>query len=61
MYFGSILLFFSFVILSSSILALSVWIMICFFYYFIARYEEKLLINKYGDEYEEYHKKVPIS
>ena len=60
MYFGSILLFFSFVILSNSILAFSIWIIICFFYYFIARYEEKLLVNKYGYDYEEYQKKVPL-
>ncbi|MDD2352807.1 MAG: isoprenylcysteine carboxylmethyltransferase family protein [Atribacterota bacterium] len=60
MYFGSILLFFSFVILSNSVLALLVWILICIFYYFISRYEEKLLINKFGDEYKEYQKKVPM-
>jgi protein-S-isoprenylcysteine O-methyltransferase Ste14 len=60
MYFGSTLLFFSFVILSNSVLALLVWILICVFYYFISRYEEKLLINKFGDEYKEYQKKVPM-
>ena len=60
MYFGSIFLFFSFVILSNSVLAFLIWIVICFFYYFIARYEEKLLVNKYGDKYEEYQKKVPM-
>ena len=60
MYFGSILLFFSFVILSNSVLALLVWILICIFYYFISRYEEKLLINKFGDKYKEYQKKVPM-
>ena len=60
MYFGSILLFFSFVILSNSVLALVVWILICVFYYFISRYEEKLLINKFGDKYKEYQKKVPM-
>jgi len=60
MYFGSILLFFSFVILSNSVLALLVWILICVFYYFISRYEEKLLINKFGDKYKEYQKNVPM-
>ncbi len=60
MYFGSILLFFSFVILSNSILTFLVWIVICVFYYFISRHEEKLLINKYGDKYKEYQKRVPM-
>lgn len=57
MYFGSVLLFFSFVILSYSILSFCIWIVICFFYYFVSRYEEKLLINKFGDKYKEYQKK----
>jgi protein-S-isoprenylcysteine O-methyltransferase Ste14 len=60
MYFGSTLLFFSFVILSNSVLAFLVWIVICMFYYYISRFEEKLLINKYGDKYKEYQKKVPM-
>jgi len=60
MYLGSILLFFSFVILSNSVLAFLIWIFICVFYYFISRYEEKLLINKFGDKYKEYQKKVPM-
>jgi protein-S-isoprenylcysteine O-methyltransferase Ste14 len=60
MYFGSVILFFSFAILSNSILAFLVWIVICFFYYFISRHEEKLLINKFGDKYREYQEKVPM-
>jgi len=60
MYFGSILLFFSFVILGYSILAFLVWLVIGFFYYFISRYEEKLLIKKFGDKYREYQKRIPM-
>ncbi len=60
MYLGSILLFLSFVILSYSILAFLFWLVICVFYYFISRHEEKLLINKFGDKYKEYQKKVPM-
>ncbi len=60
MYFGSILLFFSFVVFSYSILAFLVWLIICFFYYFISRYEEKLLIDQFGDSYREYQKRVPM-
>jgi len=60
MYFGSILLFFSFVILSHSILAFLVWLVMGVFYYSISRYEEKLLIKKFGDKYREYQGKVPM-
>jgi protein-S-isoprenylcysteine O-methyltransferase Ste14 len=60
MYFGSVFLFFSFVVLSSSILAFLIWLLICLFYYFMSRYEEKLLINKFGNKYKEYQKRVPM-
>lgn len=60
MYFGSMLVFFSFVILSNSVLALLVWFVICIFYYFVSRYEEKLLVSKFGYEYREYQKNVPM-
>jgi len=60
MYFGSVLLFFSFVIISYSILAFTVWLVIAVFYYYISRYEEKLLIKKFGDKYKEYQEKVPM-
>lgn len=60
MYFGSILLFLSFVVLSYSVLSFLVWLVICFFYYFISKYEEQLLIMQFGDAYREYRKKVPM-
>jgi protein-S-isoprenylcysteine O-methyltransferase Ste14 len=34
-------------------------IVIIIFYNYIARYEEKLLTEKFGTEYEEYMKQVP--
>jgi protein-S-isoprenylcysteine O-methyltransferase Ste14 len=30
------------------------------FYWYISRYEEKLLIDRFGDEYRDYRKKVPM-
>ncbi len=60
MYFGSMLLFFSFVVLSNSILAFLVCIVIAVFYYFISLNEEKLLIKKFCDRYKEYQEKIPM-
>jgi protein-S-isoprenylcysteine O-methyltransferase Ste14 len=60
MYFGSILLFLAFVILSASVIALIIFVIIVLFYYFLCRYEERLLIEKLGDEYKNYMKKVPM-
>lgn len=60
MYFGSILLFLSFVVFSYSILSFLVWLVICLFYYFISKYEEQLLIKQFGDVFREYRKKVPM-
>ena len=60
MYFGSILLYLCFVVLSLSIFGLIVFIVIVIFYYYLCRYEEKLLIEKFGDKYIQYMKKVPM-
>lgn len=60
LYFGSILIFFSFVVLSYSILAFLAWLVICFFYYFVSLHEEKLLIKRFGEKYKEYQKRVPM-
>jgi protein-S-isoprenylcysteine O-methyltransferase Ste14 len=60
MYFGSILTFLSFVILSLSVVALVVFVAIILFYYYLCRYEEQLLIEKLGDEYKNYMKTVPM-
>jgi len=60
MYFGFILIYLAFVILSLSIIAFIIFIIICIFYYYISRYEEQLLIEKIGDEYKDYMKKVPM-
>ena len=59
-YLGSILLYLGFIILSLSLLSTLVWFIIIIFYYMISRYEEKLLIQRFGSVYEEYKKKVPM-
>jgi len=59
-YLGSILLYFGFIIISLSVVAFCIWIIIIIFYYFISRYEEKLLIDKLGIQYEKYMNEVPM-
>ncbi len=59
-YLGSILLYLALIIISLSIVAFCIWIIIILFYYFISRYEEKLLIDKLGSQYEEYMNEVPM-
>ena len=60
MYLGSILIFLSVVVLSLSLIATMIFIAVVIFYYFLCRYEEKVLIEKLGKEYTDYMKKVPM-
>jgi len=60
MYFGSILTYLAFVIISASVIALVIFFVVVIFYYYLCRYEENLLIEKLGDEYKKYMKKVPM-
>jgi len=60
MYFGSILTYLGFVVLSASVIALVIFFIVVIFYYYLCRYEEKLLIEKLGDKYRNYMEKVPM-
>ena len=59
-YLGSILFYLALLLLSISISAAIVWLIIIGFYHYLALYEEKLLVKKFGTEYTEYMKKVPM-
>lgn len=59
-YVSAVLFYLGLLLLSPSILAAIIWIFIMVFYYFISRYEERLLLEKFGDAYAEYMKKVPM-
>ena len=60
MYFGSILTYLGFVILSFSVIALIVFVIVVIFYFFLCRYEEQILLEKLGDQYKNYMKKVSM-
>ena len=59
-YLGSILSILGLVIITLSILSFIIWLITVIFYYYVSRFEEKLLIAKFGQEYEDYMRKVPM-
>ncbi len=60
MYLSAILLYLGLLCFTLSISAVIVWLIAIVFYCFIASYEEKLLLEKFGDVYREYQSHVPM-
>jgi len=59
LYGGSLLFYLSLFLATLSLAALVVWCLLAVFYNFIAAYEERLLLNRCGDEYRRYQHSVP--
>jgi len=59
-YLGAILLYLGLIVLTLSLLSAIFWIIIILFYYYISRYEEKILIHEFGDQYKKYMEEVPM-
>jgi protein-S-isoprenylcysteine O-methyltransferase Ste14 len=59
-YLSEILLYFGLLILNISLAAAVVWIIGIAFFHYISRYEESILLARFGKEYEQYMKKVPM-
>ena len=59
-YLGGILMYLAALVLTLSMTAAITWVFIILYYGFLARYEEKLLIEKFGDEYRLYMQQVPM-
>ena len=59
-YLGAILMYMAALVLTLSLAAAAIWIFIILYYRFLARYEEKLLIGKFGDDYRQYMTQVPM-
>jgi len=59
-YLGGILMYLAALVLTLSMTAAIIWVFIILYYGFLARYEEKLLIEKFGDEYQLYMQQVPM-
>lgn len=58
-YLGSMLVYIGLIISTLSLLSLGLFIFIFVFYNYVANYEEKLLLEKFGKEYKKYQQKVP--
>jgi protein-S-isoprenylcysteine O-methyltransferase Ste14 len=59
-YLSEILLYIGFLILSISLAAVSVLLIAIVFLDYISRYEERLLLTRFGEEYKEYMQEVPM-
>lgn len=58
LYMSAILFYLTLIISTVSIISLALWILIFFFYNFIAGYEEKLMEKKFGEEYISYKRRT---
>ena len=59
-YLSEILLYLALICLSISLAAAIVWILTIVFLHFISRYEERLLLERFGEAYEQYMREVPM-
>lgn len=59
-YLGSILFYLSALVLFFSIAAACIWVFIILFHIFLCKHEEKLLLMKYGKDYEQYMSETPM-
>lgn len=59
-YLGEIMFYLGLLILSISLAALLVWFVAILFLHYISRYEEKLLLARFGEEYHQYMSEVPM-
>ncbi|MBN1108416.1 MAG: isoprenylcysteine carboxylmethyltransferase family protein [Bacteroidales bacterium] len=59
-YLGEILLYLGMLFFSLSVASMVVWLLAVIFLHLISRYEEKILIEHFGEEYRIYMKEVPM-
>ena len=59
-YLGALLFYLGLLAFSFSFVAAVVWVAIIGFYVLISKHEERLLLQKFGKDYEDYMKEVPM-
>lgn len=59
-YLGAILFYLSFLTVFFSMVTAFVWVVTILFYIYLCKHEEKLLIEKFGNDYEQYRSETPM-
>jgi len=59
-YLSEMLFYLSLLVFRTSLAALGIWIIVVLFLHYISRYEEKLLLERFGDDYRQYMRDVPM-
>jgi protein-S-isoprenylcysteine O-methyltransferase Ste14 len=59
-YLSEILLYLGFLVLSTPLAGVVIWIIVICFLHYISRHEEQLLLARFGDDYRQYMKDVPM-
>jgi protein-S-isoprenylcysteine O-methyltransferase Ste14 len=59
LYLAALLFYVSLAVSTASLIGMALFGGVFAFYNFIAAYEERILLDKYGDEYREYRRRVP--
>lgn len=59
-YLGCLMFYLGLWILTFSLISILIWIIITVFYYIISRHEEKLLLKRFGKDYDDYMNEVPM-
>jgi protein-S-isoprenylcysteine O-methyltransferase Ste14 len=60
MYLSEIILYLALLLIKPSVAAAIVLVVVIGFMYYLCRHEEKLLLNRFGDDYREYMQAVPM-
>jgi len=59
-YLSEIILYLGLLMINISLAATLIWLIAIFFLHYISRYEERLLLARFGVEYEQYMREVPM-
>ena len=59
-YLSEVLLYLGLLLLRTSLAAVAVWLVAIAFLHYLSRHEEKLLLERFGDDYARYMEDVPM-